>query len=276
MKLSAYKELLVENPRTAMIFDLTERFPRGPKAALRPKHYEVIETESWRGTHREVKDGAFVGGENGYDLFELYKLSKKSWWTADLRDLETSVKDAGMGRKHMEYDSEGNHVETGKRQLFKYGPQLTRRLRTLEQRLRAIRQIVEKKSEANLYEMTVGQMEAPVYLFADSKETANIQYELMLGASFKSACERKAFRPGWSYDEDKGPRAEARFHGPSRGPHEIMELNQQCSAKLRAINEQRKEKIAELLGAIEAGEELAQMIDMFTINTCAQTFEEKA
>ena len=66
MKLSAYKELLVENPRTAMIFDLTERFPRGPKAALRPKHYEVIETESWRGTHREVKDGAFVGGDAGH------------------------------------------------------------------------------------------------------------------------------------------------------------------------------------------------------------------
>jgi hypothetical protein len=55
-----------------------------------------------------------------------------------------------------------------------------------------------------------------------------------------------------------------------------MELNQLCSDKLRAVNEQRKEKIAELLGAIEASEELAQMIDMFTINTCAQTFEEKA
>ena len=34
--------------------------------------------------------------------------------------------------------------------------------------------------------------------------------------------------------------------------------------------------LVELLTAIEASEELAQMIDMFTINTCAQTFEEKA
>ncbi len=273
MKLSAYKALLLENPRTAMIFDLTERFPRGPLAKLRPKHYEVIEHESWRGTHREVKDDAFVGGENGYDLFTLYELAKKSWWTSDLRDLTTSVPDAGMGRKHTTRDDEYNVVETGRRQLFKYGPQLTRRLNTLESRLRAVRKIVEQKSQANLYGMQVGRMEAPVYLFADSEATANIQYELMLKASFDSAGSKNAFHTGYRYSEDTGVAFDARFHGPSHGPHEIMELNQQCTNKLRSINEERKAKIAELLVAIEASEELAQMIDMFTINTCAQTFE---
>ena len=276
MKLSSYKELIKENPRTAMIFDLTERFPRGPKAALRPKHYEVVETETWRGTHREVKDDAFVGGENGYDLFDLYKLAKKSWWTSDLRDLSTSVPGAGMGRKHTEYGPEGNIVETGRAQLFKYGPQLTRRLRTLEERLRAVKKIVESKSEANLYEMQIGHLPKPVYLFADSNATAMIQYELMLKASFDSAGARKAFHTGYRYNEESGVDARANFHGPSHGPHEIMELNQLCSSELRAENEKRKAKIAELLTSIEAAEELAQMVDMFTINTCAQTFEEKA
>ena len=277
MKLSSYKALIKENPRTAMIFDLTERFPRGPQAKLRPKHYTVTERENWRGRiDRTVHDDAFVGGEFGYDLFELYELAKKSWWTNDLRDLATSVPGAGMGRKHTTRDDEYNVVETGRRQLFKYGPQLTRRLRTLEERLRRVKKIVETKSEANLYAMQVGRLDKPVYVFADSEGTALMQYNLMLKASFDSACERKSFHPGYRYSEEEGVEARSYFYGPSHGPHEIMELNQQCSAQLREDNERRKEKIAELLGAIEASEELAQMIDMFTINTCAQTFEEKA
>jgi len=119
-------------------------------------------------------------------------------------------------------------------------------------------------------------MEADVYLFADSEQGAKVQYDLLLKAAFNSAAERKAFRTGYSYDEVEGPRVHARFHGPSHGPHEIMEKNQACATKLREINAARLEKIEELKIAIEASEELAQMIDMFTINTCAQTFEEKA
>ena len=276
MKLSAYKALIKENPRTAMIFDLTERFPRGPLAKLRPKHYEVIKHEDWRGVRREVKDDAIVGGENGYDLFQLYKLAKKSWWQNDLHELTTSVPDAGMGRKHFGTDSDGNHVETGTRQLFKYGPQITRRLNILESRLRAVRKIVEDKSEANLYGMSIGNMSSEVYLFADSEQGAKVQYELMLKAAFDNAAKRKAYHTGYSYDEESGPKVYARFHGPSHGPHEIMEKNQECSAKLREHNAERLLKIEELKIAIEASEELAQMIDMFTINTCAQTFEEKA
>lgn len=276
MKLSAYKQLLKESPRTAMIFDLTERFPRGPKAVLRPKHYEVIEHEHWRGNHREVKDDAFVGGENGYDLFELYELAKRSWWTNDLVQLTTHIEGAGMGRIHHARDDQGNNVPTGLRQVFKSGPQITRRLRTLESRLRAVQKIVESKSKANLYGMQVGQLAERVYLFADSTETAKIQYELMLKASFDSAAVRKAFHAGWGYREETGVTVEARFSGPSHGPHEIMEKNQTLSLALREANKKRREKIAELETAIEAADDLAQMVDMFTINTCAQTFEEKA
>ena len=260
-----------------MIFDLTERFPRGPQAKLRPKHYKVTETETWRGRiDRTVHDDAFVGGEYGYDIFKLYEMAKKSWWTSDLRDLATSVPGAGMGRQHTKRDENYDIVQVEKWQLFKYGPQLTRRLRTLEERLRRVKKIVEAKSEANLYGMHVGQLDKPVFLFADSEETAKMQYNLMLKASFDSACERKSFHPGYRYSEEDGVDARAHFYGPSTGPHEIMELNEQCSTHLRAVNQKRKEKIAELLTAIEASEELAQMIDMFTINTCAQTFEEKA
>jgi len=275
MKLSAYKALLEECPRTAMIFDLTERFPRGPQAKLRSKHYTVIEHENWRGTRREVKDDAFVGGEFGYDLFTLYELAKKSWWTSDLRDLKTTVPGAHMGRQHYTYDAEGRPEYVESWDLFKHGPQLTRRLNTLESRLRGVRKLVENASQANLYGLTVGNMEADVYLFADSEQGATVQYDLMLKAAFNSAAQRKAFRTGYNYDEENGPSIRARFHGPSHGPHEIMEKNQECSAKLREINAARLEKIEELKIAIEASEELAQMIDMFTINTCAQTFEEE-
>lgn len=277
MKLSAYKALLVENPHTAMIVDLTERFPRGPKAALRPKHYEVTEREDWRGRiDRTVHDDAFVAGENGYDLFELYALAKKSWWTSDLRQLTTRIEDAGMGRRHMECDENGDYQYNGVRQIFKDGPQLTRRLRTLEERLRGVRKIVEAKSQANLYGMEVGRMQNPVYLFADSEATAQIQFDLMLKAAFTSSAERKAFHTSYRYTERGELDVNTRFHGPSHGPHEIMALNQKCTDKLREVNKERLAKIEELKIAIEAAEELAQMIDMFTINTCAQTFEEKA
>ena len=83
-------------------------------------------------------------------------------------------------------------------------------------------------------------------------------------------------RQGYRFKDGGDLDVHSRFHGPSHGPHEIMDLNEQCSDKLREVNKERLAKIEELKIAIEAAEELAQMIDMFTINTCAQTFEEKA
>ncbi len=275
MKLSAYKALLAECPHTAMIVDLTERFPRGPKAALRPKDYTVTEREyGWDDRiERTVHDDAFVGGENGYTLEQLHALSKKSWWSSSLENLKTRVKDAALGRDIRVRNDDYEFEPTGEYRLFKSGAQITRRLRTLESRLRRVVKIVEQKSEHNLYSVQVGRCRASVYMFADNEETAKMQYDLLLSTAFNSAAARKGIDKGYSYDDQ----VEQRYHfrGPSQGVHEIMEHNEQFSAKLREENAARLAKIEELKEAIQAAEELAQMVEMFTINSCAQATGEE-
>ena len=274
MKLSAYKALLAECPYTAMIVDLTERFPRGPKAALRPKDYQVTEKfYSWR-TERTVHDDAFVGGENGYPLETLHELTKKSWWDSSIDQLRTRVKDAALGGEIRRRNDDYEYVGTGEYRVFKYGAQTTRRLRTLKDRLRRVVKLVEQKSAHNLYAVSVGRCDKPVYMFADNEETARMQYELLLSTAFNSAAERKGIDKGYSYRDEP---VDQRYHfqGPSQGVHEIMEHNEVFTAYLREQNESRLAKIEELKGAIVAAEELAQMVEMFTINSCAQATGEE-
>ena len=275
MKLSAYKALLAECPETAMIVDLTERFPRGPKAALRPKDYTVTEKEySWR-VERTVHDDAFVGGENGYTLEQLHELTKKSWWSSSLDGLKTRVKDAAYGVEiRQRKESFGEYEGTGEYRMFKSGAMTTRRLRTLENRLRRVVKIVEHKSAHNLYSVSVGRCSKPVYMFADNEETARMQYDLLLSTAFNSAAARKGIDKGYSYNEES---VDQRYHfsGPSQGVHEIMEHNEKFSSKLREENAARLAKIEELKEAILAAEELAQMVEMFTINSCAQATGEE-
>jgi len=276
MKLSAYKALLAECPHTAMIVDLTERFPRGPKAALRPKDYTVTEREyGWNDRiERTVHDDAFVGGENGYTLEQLHALTKKSWWSSSLENLKTRVKDAALGREIRKPNEDYEYVPTGEHRLFKSGPQTTRRLRTLENRLRRVVKIVEHKSEHNLYSVHVGRCSKPVYMFADNEETARMQYELLLSTAFNSAADRKGIDRGYSYNDDT---VEQRYHfsGPSQGVHEIMEHNEKFTTSLRNQNAARLAKIEELKTAIIAADELVQMVEMFTINSCAQATGEE-
>ena len=274
MKLSAYKALLAECPYTAMIVDLTERFPRGPKAALRPKDYQVTEKfYSWR-TERTVHDDGFVGGENGYPLETLHELTKKSWWDSSIDQLRTRVKDAALGGEIRRRNDDYEYVGTGEYRVFKYGAQTTRRLRTLKDRLRRVVKLVEQKSAHNLYAVSVGRCDKPVYMFADNEETARMQYELLLSTAFNSAAERKGIDKGYSYRDEP---VDQRYHfqGPSQGVHEIMEHNEVFTAYLREQNESRLAKIEELKGAIVAAEELAQMVEMFTINSCAQATGEE-
>ena len=275
MKLSAYKALLAECPQTAMIVDLTERFPRGPKAALRPKDYTVTEREySWR-TERTVHDDAFVGGENGYSLEALHELTKKSWWSSSISGLTTEIRDAALGPERRYWsDEEGRYIGNGVYKIFKEGAQVTRRLRTLEERLRKVAKIVEAKSEHNLYSVSVGRCREPVYMFADNEDTARMQYELLLSTAFNSAAARKGIDKGYSYDSESVDQR-YRFAGPSQGVHEIMEHNEKFTAMLRDENSKRLAKIEELKEAILAAEELAQMVEMFTINSCAQATGEE-
>jgi len=268
MKVSSFKTLQIKDPRTAMIFDLTERFPRGPKAKLRSKHYRA--KDEWdRNLHAPTSDD-LIGGELGYDLFQLYALCKENWWNSDLESLTVDFEGCGMGRQTYNYETREYKKEW---KLFKTGPQITRRLRRLEQRLRTVRKMVEEVSNANLYEVQVGDMRQPLSMFGDSETHVQQTYGLLLKAGFEAAADRKLMtRGGWRSSEEGECSLNVRFKGPSHGPHEIMEANQQFVSKLRTRQEEMRAKIAELKGAIEAADDLAMMVDMFTLNTCAQQF----
>lgn len=268
MKVSSFKTLQLKDPRTAMIFDLTERFPRGPKAKLRAKHYKV--KNQWGDNLHVPESDDLIGGDLGYDLFELYELCKKSWWNDDLLSLTVDVRDCAMGDQY--YCRQTYSYIEGKWSLFKRGPQVTRRLRRLEQRLRLVREMVEKKSSANLYEVRIGSMRQPLTMFGDSETHVQQTYDLLLKAGFEQAADKKLMNRGGYYSDQGECTLNIRFKGPSHGPHEIMEENQQFVAKLRSAQEEMRAKIAELQGAISAADDLAMMVDMFTLNTCAQQF----
>jgi hypothetical protein len=111
-------------------------------------------------------------------------------------------------------------------------------------------------------------------MFADNEETARMQYELLLSTAFNSAADRKGIDRGYSYNDDA---VEQRYHfsGPSQGVHEIMEHNEKFTTSLRNQNAARLAKIEELKTAIIAADELVQMVEMFTINSCAQATGEE-
>ena len=267
MKVSSFKTLQIKDPRTAMIFDLTERFPRGPKAKLRSKHYKT-HNEWDQPLHVPTSDD-LIGGDLGYGLFELYALCKENWWTSDLESLSVDFEGCGMGRQAYNYET--REYEKSWR-VFKAGPQITRRLRRLEARLRIVRKMVEEASSANLYEVQVGSMRETMTMFGDSETHVQQTYGLLLKAGFEAAADKNLIsRGGWRSDEGECS-LNVRFRGPSHGPHEIMESNQKFVTKLRARQEEMRAKIAELKEAIDAADDLAMMVDMFTLNTCAQQF----
>ena len=270
MKVSAYKMLITENKRNAMIFDLTERFPRGPKAKLRAKHYNA--KNDWGGNMLAPESDELIGGELGYDLFELYELCKQGWWSSNLEEITTKIEDCAMGPQVWDYEA---RERTNEWHVFKCGPQITRRLRRLETRLREVRKRVEQKSNANLYAVRVGSLNQVVSMFGDSEEHVKMQYNLLLKGGFEAAADTVLMnRGGWG--EANECQLNARFSGPSHGPHEIMAANQEFTNALQVRKTEMLKKIEDLKKAINAADDLCQLVDMFTINSCAQQFGDAA
>ena len=271
MNLKAFRALQAENKRNAMIFDLTERFPRGPQAKLRAKHYTERKNE-WGGNLQAPRSKELIGGKFGYDMFELYELCKKGWWNSDLECITTKHENCAMGRQVWDRETREYKNEW---LLFKRGPQVTRRLRRLEARLREVKRMVEEKSNANLYAVRIGNLNQMVSMFGDSEEHVKMQFDLLLKSGFEAASDTVLMsRGGWG--DTTECQFNARFSGPSHGPHEIMKANQEFTTALQAKKTAMLNKIEDLKKAIDAADDLCQLVDMFTINSCAQQFGDTA
>jgi hypothetical protein len=269
MKLSAYKKLVIKDPTTAMIFDLTERFPRGPKAKLRKKHY--VDTQ-----YGAPKSTLLVGGEFGYDIFKLYELSKKSWYATDLERIKTDIEDCAMGTQEstFDYDTRERTYEDSWL-MFKRGPQITRRIRRLEERLRAVKSQVEKTSAKNLYSVRAGGIRQDVYVFGTDDVHARQQFDLLLKSAFDAGCESGLTDASWETRRNDGPKqvdVRIDFEGPSHGQHEIISQNEKFVGHVERIKEESRATIEKMHARIAAAEDLAMMVQMYTMNTCAQQF----
>ena len=270
MNLKAFRALQAENKRNAMIFDLTERFPRGPKAKLRAKHYNA--KNAWGGSAHAPYSKELIGGKFGYDMFELYELCKKGWWNSDLEEINTKHEECAMGQRR--YDRVTLELKN-EWSLFKRGPQITRRLRRLEARLREVKRMVEEKSDANLYAVRIGNLNQMVSMFGDSEQHVKMQFDLLLKGGFEAAADTVLMsRGGWG--DTTECQFNARFSGPSHGPHEIMKANQEFTTALQIRKTEMLNKIEDLKKAIDAADDLCQLVDMFTINSCAQQFGDTA
>lgn len=270
MNLKAFRALQVENPRAAMIFDLTERFPRGPKGKLRAKHYET--RNEWGAKLHTPTSEALLGGDLGYDIHELYALTKESFYHGSFQGITTRIEAAAMGGQY--YNRAMRNYEEGVYHLFKEGPQITRRIRRIEERLRGVVRTMREVSDRNLYELRVGAFSHRLTVFGDSEEHAKMQYELLLKAGFEAGADAGYVDRGWRRDSALVP--SPAFAGPSHGPHEIMEKNQQFVNNVEADIKRFEKEILKAQKKIEAAKDLIQLVNMFTINSCAQEFGEAA
>ena len=262
MNLKSFKALQAENPTLAMLFDLTERYPRGPKAKLRAKHYPT----TWADT---PESEYLIGGELGYDIYKLYELTKRNFYHGTFTELTTSVEGAAMGRQVYDYDAREYKQEW---HLFKQGPQITRRIRRLESRLRRVRQLMSEVNDRNLYQIHVGHHRTPVYVFGDSEQHAKTQYDLLLTAGFEAAAEAGYIHRGYGYGSSDVLSISTRFDGPAHGPHEIMAKNQEFVDGVDKDIARLEKEIAQAKAKIAAAHDLKQLVNMFTINSCAQEF----
>lgn len=270
MNLKSFRALQTENAQTAMIFDLTERYPRGPAGKLRKKDY------TQEHYYEEASSPDLIGGDKGYNLFEIYALCNKNMWESDLLMLTTRVAGAAMGKKLFSgYGEDGMRVPTGEHQIFKAGAQCTRRLRRLKSRLTAVKRMVEAKSTKNVYSMRVGNMRHNVACFGQDETHAKQTFDLLLSAVFEAACPSGLLQKSmYGYGSADTLEVHSQYHGPAHGPHEIMALNNEFSAAMRDKKEKLKQQIETMKQQIEAAESLATMVDSFTLSTCAAYTEE--
>ena len=270
MNLKAFRALQVENPRAAMIFDLTERFPRGPKGKLRAKHYNT--KNDWGGNLHTPTSKALIGGDLGYDIHELYALARESFYRSEFRNITTRIEAAAMGGQY--YNRGISNYEEGVYHLFKDGPQITRRIRRIEERMREVIKEMREVSDRNLYELRVGHFRHRLTVFGDSEEHAKMQYELLLKAGFEAGADAGYIDRGWGNPTNLRPATA--FAGPSHGPHEIMAKNQEFVNNVETDIKRFEKEILEAQKKIDAAKDLIQLVNMFTINSCAQEFGEAA
>jgi len=281
VKLSDYRKLVKSHPRIAMFLDLTERFPRGPKANLRPKHYVSLEDAYWSDRHEtqlntaelmkdkktltviddcSVKTYGFCPVAYGYDPLELKAFFKKFGCT-DHWDVK---------RKIQELDHDCSVKELNF--LRGYGKQATRtrRGKRMGLRMRQLRKWVEANVQTAYYSFRTNY--GRIHVHADSEQQAQGQYDLFMKPAIAEM--ETAGRSG-RYESDGA--YYPRYIEPAiEGPAALMGLNEEFIKSARDQIADAKEKIKFAQAKIAALENGMELVQAYAINmTASYDYEAK-
>ena len=263
MKLRDYRTLLQNNKHEAMLFDLTERFPRGPTTKLRDRDYKDTDGEvlsnGWGSNvapylNRGVDSAEGSNMTGGWNPYDIYELDDDEWRCAQmLRSIEVPV-DMAMSKHDTWSCNDGNA------KLFKSGAQLTRRARRMANRIRRAKEWVKENIGTAVYRISVGgwRDDHCVYVHADDEAGALTQFELFMKVALNEHCE--------DYRED---RVQVIYQRPAKNPLELMALNAPFQKRYRDLIAKKKERVQRLLKEIEAMDTCEQIVNIYAVNMVA-------
>ena len=259
MKLRDYKTLLTTDPKAAMLFDLTERFPRGPKAGLRAPDYKQdgrVLSNGWGSNtapylNRGVESAEGSNMTGGWSPYDIYELPDNEWGLQHLLQEIEVAKEMAMGNDYWSAE--------GKARLFKTGAQLTRRARRAANRIRRAKEWVKENIGTAVYQISFSwRSSSGVYVHADSEDGAKKQFELFMQGGFNEYC------PEYNADN-----ITVQYIRPAKTPLELMALNQPFIDNYNAVIQKKREQIERLQKEIEAMDTAHQVVNIYAINMVA-------
>tara|TARA_A100001011_G_scaffold268834_2_gene277971 strand:+ start:3324 stop:4148 length:825 start_codon:yes stop_codon:yes gene_type:complete len=262
MKLRDYKTLLSTDKRAAMLFDLTERFPRGPTTKLRASDYKDTDgdvlSNGWGSNESPYLNRGVASAENspmtgGWSPYDIFELPDSEWNVAHLLQEIVVAEHIAMGLQ-------GYRDEEGTARLFKSGAQLTRRSRRLAQRVRSAKKWVEENITTAVYQVNFGwRSRTPIFVHADSNEGAVKQFELFMASAFNEHCS------GWTGADE----VRVEYVRPAKTPLELMALNAPFQEAYREAVEAKKKQIIKLQQEIESMDTAEQIVNIYAVNMVA-------
>jgi hypothetical protein len=257
MRLRDYKTLLETDRHAAMLFDLTERHPRGPEAKLRARDY-VPHTSYYgnAGAILTLKSDSIPATAEGSDATggwnprEIYELSSSEWHMQSyLENIEVPEGAGGMGRDY--------YCEDGMCKLFKRGAQLTRRARRAARRVGQAQRWVKENITQALYEVSYGYGTENVFVHGECEEGATTQFGMFLQPAVSGV-------PGFNAD-----RITVGYKRPATEPTALMTLNDKFVKEMDSGVATRKSKIEQMLKEIEGMEAARELVYSYSVNMAA-------
>ena len=292
MKLSMYKELLATNPKLAMLFDLSERFPRGPQANLRGHHYEGSHGSYYQ-RHETQLDGNAIRGDKktagvyetctvdkhgfcavayGYNVLKLH-----AWFQKNRINDGYDFKNAIERLVETAYEAERSPAEQWVyMQFLGWNKQATRTRRSgrINLRIRQLRRWVEENVTTAYYKIPLSYRDGDLYVHADSEAAAQSQYDLFLKPAV-AAVEKAETNPRYRDQREFGNHGVRYSRHALEGPVGLMQMNKSYSQKAAEKITEARESITRLEEQIAALETAAQMVEAYSANmTCSYEYEE--